>query len=419
MDEQLLNAKESTQPRYILALDGGGMRGIVPAVIIHQISELLVAMGDERPFYSHFDLIAGTSTGALLALALTAPIERTRLKIEDRGPHYVYAPGNLTFWQRFRRAKVEPTLIGTLPWGIDTATLERLYRDHGRTIFPKSQSRIIGQIFVDKYDEAPLEQFLKTTFGGIALSEAVVPTLIMTYDAEEGRPFSMSSSDSHGFLFWEAARASSAAPTFFKPAYLHDRTLGRMQTLIDGGVVANNPSLYAYIEAKRLYPRAQSYHILSLSTASSDFSFKVSGAGTGVIGWIDPVKGAPIQKIYATAQMQNVDQVASAIPELTYTRIHTPLDEEYKLDETGSSALNEMANEARAIFARHRERIEAYASLLVGRSVFDQLTLGPVDAKRPKQGAAIPPPPERELSALSSLDSLLRRYQLTDAEERL
>ena len=275
MNEQPHTAKESTQPRYILALDGGGMRGIVPAVLIHQISELLVSMGDERPFYSHFDLIAGTSTGALLALTLTAPIERTRLQIEDRGPSYIYAPENPTFWQRLRKAKVEPTRIGTLPWGIDTASLERLYRDHGRTIFPKSQSRIIGQIFVDKYDEAPLEQFLQETFGDIALSEAVVPTLIMSYDTEEGRPFSMISSDSHEFLFWEAARASSAAPTFFKPAFLQDRTLGRQMTLIDGGVVANNPSLYAYIEAKRLYPRAQSYHILSLSTASSDFSFKV------------------------------------------------------------------------------------------------------------------------------------------------
>lgn len=418
MNEQPHTAKESTQPRYILALDGGGMRGIVPAVLIHQISELLVSMGDERPFYSHFDLIAGTSTGALLALTLTAPIERTRLQIEDRGPSYIYAPENSTFWQRLRKAKVEPTRIGTLPWGIDTASLERLYRDHGRTIFPKSQSRIIGQIFVDKYDEAPLEQFLQETFGDIALSEAVVPTLIMSYDTEEGRPFSMISSDSHEFLFWEAARASSAAPTFFKPAFLQDRTLGRQMTLIDGGVVANNPSLYAYIEAKRLYPRAQSYHILSLSTASSDFSFKVGGAGTGVMGWIDPAKGAPIQKIYATAQMQNVDQIASAIPELTYTRIHTPLAEEYKLDETGASALNAMANEARAIFSLHKERIEAYAAHLAARTVFDQLTPLPIDAQRPRQAVLIPPPPEREMPALSSLDSLLRRYQLSDTEEK-
>jgi patatin-like phospholipase/acyl hydrolase len=394
------------------------MRGIVPAVLIHQISELLSAMGDERPFYSHFDLIAGTSTGALLALALSAPIERTRLKIEENGPFPVYESTQPTFWQRIRKARVEATLIGTLPWGVDTASLERLYRDHGRTIFPKSQGRIISQIFVDKYDEEPLENFLRTTFGDIALSEAVVPTLIMAYDAEEGRPFSMSSSDSHDFLFWEAARASSAAPTFFKPAYLHDRTLKRMVTLIDGGVVANNPSLYAYIEAKRLYPHAESYHILSLSTASSDFSFKVSGAGTGVIGWIDPAKGAPIQKIYASAQMQNVDQVAASIPELTYTRIHTPLAEEYKLDETGANALNAMAKEARQIFNEHKQRIEAYATMLAGRTNFDQLNLGPVDAQRPAQGVTIPPPPQRELSALSSLDSLLRRYQLSETEVR-
>lgn len=69
-----------------------------------------------------------------------------------------------------------------------------------------------------------------------------------------------------------------------------------MQTLIDGGVVANNPSLYAYRHAKELYPDAKRFHILSLSTASSDFTFTVSGAGTGVIGWIDPAKGAQFRR---------------------------------------------------------------------------------------------------------------------------
>lgn len=416
MREQLQMDRESTDPRYILALDGGGMRGIVPAVLIHELATLLHTMGDQRPFYSHFDLIAGTSTGALLALALTAPISRTHLAIEGGGPSYAYRSAEPTFWQRVRKTRIEPEILGTIPWGADTGQLAQLYRDHGREIFPRSQSRLISQIFIDKYDEEPLENFLQRTFGDIPLSDAVIPTLIMAYDARAGAPYSMSSSDDHGFLFWEAARASSAAPTYFKPAHLIDQKSGKELVLIDGGVVANNPSLYAYIEAKRLYPHAQSYHILSLSTASSDFSFG-GGAGTGVIGWIDPVKGAPIQKIYASAQMQSVDQVASSIPELSYTRIHAPLDHEFKLDETAAPALAAMTASAKSIFAKHQEQIQAYAAHLVQRSSFDQLQLLPADAKRPQPPKRIPPPLEREHSSVLAMDNLLKRYLTIEDEE--
>lgn len=395
------------------------MRGIVPAVLIHRIAQLLADLGDKRPFATHFDLIAGTSTGALLALAFTAPIERTRLTISDEGPSYVYGERTYTLWQRLRRAPLQSPVVGTLPWGVDTASLERLYRDHGKTIFFRNQGRILSQIFVDKYDEAPLEHFLKETFADVALKDATIPTLIMAYDANLGRPFSMSSRDDRGFLFWEAARASSAAPTYFKPAYLYDQSEERMQTLIDGGVVANNPSLYAYIEAKRLYPRASRYHILSLSTASSDFSFKASGAGTGFIGWIDPAKGAPIHRVYATAQMQSVDQIAASIPELSYTRIHAPLAEEYKLDETSPAALQNMANGAAEIFDQHKEQIEGYVSMLAKRTNFDQLTLLKPDAQRPVERTPIGSLPTRDLAVLSSLDSLLRRYQDLDEKDHV
>ena len=50
------------EERYILSIDGGGMRGIVPSVLLAKLSSLLEEMGDNRPLYAHFDLIAGTST---------------------------------------------------------------------------------------------------------------------------------------------------------------------------------------------------------------------------------------------------------------------------------------------------------------------------------------------------------------------
>ena len=73
--------------RYILSIDGGGIRGIIPAYVIRRLSEELQKHGDERPFYSHFDLIAGTSTGALIALGLSTPREYLNdVKVDERAP---------------------------------------------------------------------------------------------------------------------------------------------------------------------------------------------------------------------------------------------------------------------------------------------------------------------------------------------
>ncbi len=412
---------EIPEERFILSIDGGGMRGVIPAVILNNISKLLEEQGDFRPLYSHFDLIAGTSTGGLLALALAAPVEKTNLPIDSRFISYIYEHEEPSFAEKLWGKTPPKKLKGTLPYGIEMSALEKLYLNHGKEIFPKNQGRIFSQIFTDKYDSEPLERFLKKTFGYLPLADSVVPLMLMTYDVANGRPFPLTSRDSHGFLFWEAGRATSAAPTFFKPAYLYDRQEETMQTLIDGALIANNPALLAYVEAKKLYPNAKKFHILSISTASSDFSFTISGAGSGVIGWIDPAKGTPIQKIYAGAQLQAVDTIAHTIPELAYTRIHGTLGEQVKLDSTSTSALAMMREKALQIYRENDKAIHEYVAKLQKRSSFDQLTLGPkeVESLLPAPNTALMKPEEEEIpssraSGLSSYYSFLSRYNIED-----
>lgn len=393
------------------------MRGIIPAILLNKIAMLLEEQGDRRPLYAHFDLIAGTSTGGLLALALAAPAEKTKLTLDGRFISYIYDQNELTVTDKLLRRKASQTLMGTLPFGIQVSALERLYVNHGKEIFPKTQGRLFSQIFTDKYDSEPLERYLKDTFGDIALKDAVVPLMVMAYDVANGRPFPLSSRDSHGYLFWEAGRATSAAPTYFKPAYLYDRQDECMQTLIDGGIIANNPALFAYSEAKKLYPDAKKFHILSLSTASSDFGFTISGAGSGVIGWIDPAKGTPIQKIYAGSQLQAADAIASVIPDLCYTRVHGTLGEQVKLDATGTSALAIMKEKALEIYRDNEEGILSFAEKLKARKLFDQLTLGP------KEIDQLPAPtiverakeePPMQSPELSSYYSFLSRYNIQE-----
>ncbi|MBI9096197.1 MAG: patatin-like phospholipase family protein [Sphaerochaeta sp.] len=414
---------EAPEERFILSIDGGGMRGVIPAVILNTLATQLEERGDRRPLYSHFDLIAGTSTGGLLALALTAPVERTNLPPDSRFISYIYEHGEPSLADKLLGRKTPEELKGTLPFGVEMSALEKLYLHHGKEIFPKNQGRLFSQIFTDKYDSQPLEKYLKKTFGNLPLRDAVVPLMLMTYDVAKGRPFPLSSRDSHDFLFWEAGRATSAAPTYFKPAYLYDRQEETMQTLIDGGLIANNPTLFAYSEAKKLYPHAKKFHILSISTASSDFGFTISGAGSGVIGWIDPAKGTPIQKIYAGSQLQAVDAIAPDIPDIEYTRIHGSLGEQIRLDSTSSTALAMMREKAMQIYRDNDTRIGEYVEKLQRRKNFDQLTLGPkeVEPLPSSQRQELPIPTEDEGTAtqaeLSSYYSFLQRYNIEEDPE--
>jgi patatin-like phospholipase/acyl hydrolase len=365
--------KPHEEHRFILSIDGGGMRGIVPAAILGRLSHQLEVLGSNIPLYAYFDLIAGTSTGGLLALGLSVPASKSNLPGDgkDAIPVYEDIKGKWLFG-----GKPKQRYVGTIPPSIDLSALEELYFERGSTIFPKSQTRRIGQMFIDKYDEQPLERFLFEMFGNTPLDEAMVPTLIVAYDSDEGQPFYLTSYESGSFLYWEAGRATSAAPTFFRPAVLYDRKKQLTVRLIDGGVIANNPSLFAYQEAKKLYPDATRFHILSLSTAGINYTFKTDGAaGTGVIGWIDPTKGAPIQKIYANAQLQVVDSIARAIPDLTYTRVHGEARRDYKMDETDPRMLEDLYDDAHEIYAKNEEKILAFLAALLKRTTFDHVRL--------------------------------------------
>ena len=147
--------REGKDIRYILSIDGGGMRGIIPAYILSKIDALVKERGDKRPLYAHFDLVAGTSTGALLALGLTAPAGKSALKRDSLEPFKVfetYRKGLLRKEERFKGY----ILPSTAP-----DSLSDFYLRHGSRIFPRTTLNALSQLFQVKYDEKPLEAFLK------------------------------------------------------------------------------------------------------------------------------------------------------------------------------------------------------------------------------------------------------------------
>jgi hypothetical protein len=255
--------------------------------------------------------------------------------------------------------------------GPDLQSIVDIYLKYGKVIFPKNNSflqlNVIGQLFNQKYEDTSFLRLLREIFGELKMWDALVPTMVVTYDCSKDQPYIISSYGKGNLLMRQAARATSAAPTYFTPQTILDESSGERVTLIDGGVVANNPVLYAYMEAKRLYPESKRFHVLSLSTASTPYLLEADKTNTGMIGWMDPAKGAPIYQVYASSQMRTSSDIASVISDLEYIRINGELSRKIRLDETDPLILAEMIFSANEMFARQKTEITAFLAQLAQR----------------------------------------------------
>jgi len=220
------------RPVRILSIDGGGIRAILPSMILAELERLA-----GRPTAELFDLVAGTSSGALLGLAMVAP--------DPEGK------------PRFKAGDVA-----------------RLYEIGGSRVFSRSmwhQIRAVGNLVDEKYPAAGLEQVLDRAFGEVMLSEALTDTLVTSYEVEERAPFFFSTRrarelEGHDFPMAKVVRAATAAPTFFEPARIPSINGKGYHALIDGAVIAYNPALFAYVEALRLHPETREVILVSLGT---------------------------------------------------------------------------------------------------------------------------------------------------------
>lgn len=257
----------------VLAIDGGGIRGIVPALILEEIERRT-----GKPIAKLFDVIAGTSTGGILGLALTKP--HTQHK---REPKY------------------------------SASDLVSLYEDQGHRFFPKSNLRgFVSWFYGSKFPEKGLTALLAEQFGDTRLSEALTDITIATYDIEYRRGFFFKShkarqskhSAAYDFLMRDIARATSAAPTYFKPAEV--RALGAEDTwhLVDGGVCANNPGLVGYTEATRIHGH-EDVCLVSIGTGELTDSLPIAKTKRwGKLQWVEPAIEAMSDGATHTAHYQ-------------------------------------------------------------------------------------------------------------------
>lgn len=330
--------------KFILSIDGGGIRGLIPAIILVELEKRLVASGRTGPIADYFDVIAGTSTGGIIAAGLTCP---------------------------------HPDGGGTP--ACTASDLVALYEQEGQqifdtTVFAKLRRAFLNpaSIFDPRYDATPLEQKLKARLGDRMLSEALTTVVITAYDITERKAKFLTngrSSDgkpSDDYLFHEVARATSAAPTYFEPALVQNFTLECNETLVDGGVFANDPALCAVFEAKKLGYHDEELHILSLGTGSNNREYAYSDARNwGAFGWIDPARGAPIISILMQGQSSTTSYQMQRLYGDRYLRLDCLLkNASDELDDASKDNLRDLRREATKIVAESSTALDAFIALL-------------------------------------------------------
>jgi hypothetical protein len=220
----------------ILSLSGGGVRGLLSAIWLQRLEEKLGGS-----IAQHFDLIAGSSAGAIIACGLGI--------------------------------------------GLDMPTIVNLYQTRSRDIFPPPVSRFWGRVRrvfgqgldAPRYDGRGLETVLRSTFGDKLFSELQTRTIITGYDLlhSEALVFKTNKPEHQAIPIWQIAKASASAPVYF-PAQLLELA-GELIPAIDGGVVANNPTACAIAEGARINQEQPSETQVPLPR------FVVAAFGTGEV----------------------------------------------------------------------------------------------------------------------------------------
>jgi patatin-like phospholipase/acyl hydrolase len=301
--------------KRILAIDGGGIRGVIPATVLVAIEEQT-----GKRIAELFDLIAGTSTGGILAAGLSVP-----------GPD------------------------GKTP-KFKASDLLDLYKIHGQEIFNFSRLRFVTSLFFGpQYSATNLETQLRNYLGDARLADAVTGLLITSFDMHAGEAWFFSReaattahvSDRNYFLR-DVARATSAAPTYFSPFQFAPASHGG-PVLVDGGVFANNPALCAWVDEHEDIKADSDVLILSLGTGSVPHPVQFDRARLwGKLGWARPAISAFLDGQSDTAEFE----LGQLLDEKHYLRLQTKLPvANERMDDASKANIEALESAAAAMLA--------------------------------------------------------------------
>ncbi|KJA21133.1 hypothetical protein HYPSUDRAFT_68085 [Hypholoma sublateritium FD-334 SS-4] len=240
-----MTSSAAEQPLKLLALDGGGIRGLSELLIIKEIMHRLMVEENKKrkergepPLNSlpkpcdYFDLIGGTSTGGIIALMLG----RLQMDVDTAINHYdQLAKEVFSDMKRFGDGKFKATKLEQAIKSV----VNSVTHDAESPLLVQGNQSGACQVFVCAKNAHNMN----------------IPVLFRSYPSYETHS---------GCKIWEAARATSAAPTFFKRI-----EIGRSQPFVDGGLGCNNPSQMVLKEAYSLFGSRQIGCLLSIGTGQA------------------------------------------------------------------------------------------------------------------------------------------------------
>jgi len=311
---------EGNPIRRVLSIDGGGIRGIIPAMVIAHIERKL-----GKPAHELFDLMVGTSTGGILARGLSRPGSGRPAQFSAR-------------------------------------RVVKLYEEQGDKIFEYSlwrKLRTVGGILEEAYSHEVLEGILGKYFAGATLGDCEVPTMVTSYDIQNRRTVFLKSwhADHQSLLCRDAARATSAAPTYFEPKPLD--TGDAASVLIDGGIFMNSPSVSAYAEARKLFP-GDSIAVLSLGTGELTRPIPFEEARTwGSALWVMSLLDCMFDGVSKAADHQMQLFLGER-----YQRLQTPLDNANDdMDDASKENIANLKKTARELIANNEAALEQFFAM--------------------------------------------------------
>ncbi|CAN6478479.1 unnamed protein product [Victoria cruziana] len=284
----------------ILSIDGGGIRGIIPATILCFLEGQLQELdGEDVRIADYFDVVAGTSTGGLVTAMLTAPGP-------DNRPLYA------------------------------AKDIVPFYLDNCPSIFPQSScpwssiKKLISTVTRPKYDGHYLHQLIRSKLGDTKLHETLTNVVIPTFDIKLLQPtifssYQLKTDSSKDALLSDICISTSAAPTYLPAHHFETKNekgeILRSFDLVDGGVAANNPTLVALTEVSREMVRQspesfttqsdrERYLVISLGTGSAKVEEKYSAesaAKWGAMRWLLDGKGSPLIETFTQSSADMVD----------------------------------------------------------------------------------------------------------------
>jgi patatin-like phospholipase/acyl hydrolase len=264
----------------LLSIDGGGIRGILPGMVLAEIERRT-----GKPISSLFDVLAGTSTGGILALGLTLR-EGDRPKYSASELVDMYVTNGQEIFSKSQPWETLDAIADGLP----------LSREVGE-LFGIPRNEDLHDLVRPKYPADGRRAVLRRYLGDARVADALARVFVTSYDTALRVPVFFDSQADEDQVYFDqirdvavldAAMATSAAPTYFPPHRVEAREGRRTLTLVDGGVFANDPVALAYAFTR---PRdVQDEIILSLGTGSMTRSYPFEEIRSwGAIRWAIPV----------------------------------------------------------------------------------------------------------------------------------